>query len=151
MPKLPTRFKAEVLDRHDRVAWEVLVHDLPSAALRSALFSAGYRVQRATYPDQSPDLPMTFSAADPVNSVLAALEHHDRRPTQLSSVLRLLIDRSPEWIGRGEVRKAGGDQGDRRVRELRQRNWPIETRQLDSREAWHVRLVLPERHDGRLF
>ena len=140
--KRPTRYKAEVLDREGVVRWEVLVHDLPDQTLTTALRSIGYRVQRAVEPRIAGPLPLTYSERDPANSVRAAREYASRHDRKISNVLVLLIDRSGEWVSKDEICKVGGDQGDKRARELRQRNWPIEVRQLRAEQSWHYRLNL---------
>lgn len=147
-PKRATRWKGEVVDPDGEVMWEVLVHDLPDPALRSALIVAGYRVRRATPPKTTGPLPLNFSEHDPEASIEAAREHTARRESQLGNALMLLIDQAGKWVPRSAIRRVAGDQGDRRVRELRARNWPIETKQLNDGEAWHVRLVIPPRSNG---
>lgn len=143
MPKRPTRWKAEIVDHDDAVLWEVLVHDFPEPILRSDLSRLGYRIRRATSPKLSAPLGFVYSELDPKASIIAAREHHVRRETQMSNALMLLLDRAPNWVPRSEVRRVAGDSGDRRVRELRERNWPIEIRQLDPGDAWHVRINIP--------
>lgn len=159
MTKRPTRYKTEVVDTEGNVAWEVLTHDAPVPALRVALHQQGFTVRRASQPKVSGPLPLTYSTLDPAESVRAAVEHAVRHETQVGNALLLLIHRMPDWVSRNEIRKVAGDSGDRRVRELRQRNWPIEIEQLRAGDAWHVRLninnepkpVREERGNGTLF
>ena len=141
--KRATRWKAEVVNGNG-VAWEVLVHDFPDAALRSALDRAGFKVRRASAPRDDDELPMVYSELDPVTSIEAAREHAGRRETQIGNVLLHLLDHRGEWVTRETIRAVGGDSGDRRVRELRDRNWPIDISQRIEGAAWHVRLALSD-------
>lgn len=145
--KRATRWKAEVVDGDGNVLWEVLAHDWPILAAQAALAQAGLKVRRASTPRKDPSS-LVYSDLDPENSIKAAREHAERHETQVGNVLLFLLDHAGEWIARDVVRRVGGDSGDRRVRELRQRNWPIEMEQLGEARAWHVRLVLPARVDG---
>ena len=145
--KRPTRFKAEVVNGNDDDVWEVLVHDFPSTNIRSAFARAGLTIRRASVPRNGP-LSLNYSDLDPAASVEAAREHAARRETQLGNALMLLIDRAGEWVSREDIRRAAGDSGDRRVRELRDRNWPVEISQRVEGAAWHVRLVLPVNDDN---
>jgi hypothetical protein len=86
---------------------------------------------------------MTYSELDPAESIAAAREHAARRETQLGHALLLLLARAGTWVDRDDIRAVAGDSGDRRVRELRDRNWPIEIKQLTPERAWSVRLNLP--------
>lgn len=141
-PKRATRWLAEVVDEHGKVMWEVLAHDLPEPALESALAALGFRVRR-TSADPSRPLTLVYSRLDPANSVKAAREHAARRETFVGNALVLLLDADGAWVSRDEIRRVAGDQGDRRVRDLRDdRKWPIEIKQLTPRGAWHFRLVL---------
>lgn len=142
MTKRATRWQAEVIDHDGNVLWEILAHDWPEDRLRETLADAGLRVRRASVP-KSGSTKYVYSIYDPASSIEAAHEHHDRRKTQLSSVLVLLLDQAGRWVPRDEVRAWGGDSGDRRIRELRARNWPIVTKQLVGGQAWCVKLDLP--------
>jgi hypothetical protein len=143
MSKRATRWKAEVYDSDDVVRWEVLVHDFPDATVQAALRAAGLKIRRATTPKTSGPVPLTYSELDPTNSITAAREHAARHDTKIGAVLMLLLDADGKWVARAEVRHAGGDQGDKRVRELRARNWPISIAQLAPGQPWHVKLELP--------
>ena len=150
MSKRPTRWKAEVVDvTTGEVAWEVLVHDFPEASLRAALGTMKFAIRRANAPKLSGSLGLVYSELDPRSSIDAAREHAARRETQMGNALMLLLDRAGDWVPRSDIRKVAGDSGDRRVRELRDRNWPIEIRQLAEGEPWHVRIVLPSHVDDR--
>ena len=138
--KRATRYKAEVRDLEGTLHWEVLVHDGPTAHLRSVLRNAGFDVVRAASPLADRDDPLNYSDLDPVSSIKAAREHAARRPTQRAKVLLLLLEQAPLWVSRSRIREVGGDSGDKRARELRALNWPIEIRQLDRNAAWHIRL-----------
>lgn len=141
--KRPTRWKAEVIDRDGHVLWEILVNYLPDPTLRADLHRLGYRIRRANVPKIGGPLPMVYSELDPAASVAAAREHADRRETQLGNALLLLLDADGGWVPRAAIRRVAGDSGDRRVRELRERNWPVEIRQLVDGDPWSVRLILP--------
>lgn len=143
MTKRATRFKVEVVDRNGVVLWEVLAHDMPVGKLTNVLSAYDYKIRRVRTPTVGGTLPLTYSELDPENSIIAAREYASRRDTHVGNALLLLLDRAPDWVPREQVRKAGGDSGDRRVRELRQRGWPIEIKQLSPGDAWHVRLALP--------
>lgn len=143
--KRATRWKAEVVDEDDNVLWEVLAHDMPAEMFRSVLFDLDVRIRRVSTPRPGTKV-YDYSVHDPVNSIKAAREHAARRETQLGNVLMLLLDRDGGWVSRDEIRRAGGEEGPRRVRELRKLNWPVETKQLARGAAWHVRLNLPGSH-----
>jgi hypothetical protein len=150
MTKRATRWKAEVVHGStDEVQWEVLVHDFPEPALRTALGTLGFKIRRANTPKLSGPLPYVYSELDPKASITAAREHAVRRETQMGNALMLLLDRANEWVPRADVRKVAGDSGDRRVRELRDRNWPIAIAQLNEGEPWHVKMELPRHFDDR--
>lgn len=141
--KRATRYRVEVVDKQGVVLWEVLVHNMPDQRLTNVLRSFGYIVRPVNPRNQVGPLPLTYSDLDPETSIRAAREYASRRDTHLGNALVLLIDHAPYWVSRDQVRKVAGDQGDRRVRELRQRGWPVEIRQLHPGEAWHVRMLLP--------
>jgi hypothetical protein len=145
--KRATRWKAEVVDGEGHVVWEVLAHDWPEQKMQAALAFAGLKVRRASTP-QKEATTLLYSELDPENSIKAAREHAARNETLTGNTLMFLLDHDAEWVDRDVVRRIGGDSGDRRVRELRQRNWPIEMEQLGEARAWHVRLVLPPLADG---
>jgi hypothetical protein len=142
--KPASRFKGEIVDREGNVIWEVLAHEYPGLRVQLALRKAGLKFCRASTPRSGP-LPMNYSEDDPEESIEAAYEHYDRRDTQTAKVLMLLLayakDPDP-WVSRKDIRRVGGDSGDRRVRDLRAMNWPVEISQLKPGEAWHVRLNL---------
>jgi hypothetical protein len=143
-PKAATRAKYEVRDGDGVTHWEILATVFPDLPLRHALATVGYTVHKVSKPKRGlPSLPV-YSELDPANSILAAREADARRSTNDTRVLVYMIAHTGEWIDRETIRKVGGDQGDRRARSLRDVNWPIETRQLNPGEAWHVRLNLPD-------
>jgi hypothetical protein len=147
--KRATRYKAEVVDVNGVVAWEILVHDLPTRALTLALQQCGFIVRKSS--SSKTDFPpaLVFSDLDPRNSVLAAREFSGRQKTKTTAALELLLARRGQWVSEEEVRRAAGSSGDRRVRELRgPGGWPIEKRQLAPGEAWHWRLNLPVDAEG---
>lgn len=142
--KLASRFKAEITDEDGNVLWEVLAHDLPGMKLRLALTRSGMKVRRASAPSNGPVGP-DYSESDPEESIEAAYEHYDRSDSQRDRVLMLLLAyaKDPEpWVSRKDIRRVGGDSGDKRVRELRALNWPVEILQLAPHQPWHVRLNL---------
>jgi hypothetical protein len=143
--KRATRYKAEVFHTATgATVWEFLAHDNPPAGVAQALARGGFGYRRASTPSDEPAGPV-FSMLDPDNSIAAGIEFADRRDTARGRVLRHLIANLGVWIPRHKIRSLGGDSGDRRVRELRQLNWPIEMRQLDDDDAWSVRLVIADR------
>lgn len=142
--KPASRFKAEIVDEDGNVLWEVLAHDLPGMRFKLALVRDGLKVRRASTPSNGlvgPD----YSELDPEESIEAAYEHFDRSDSQRNKVLMLLLayakDPNP-WVSRKDIRRVGGDSGDKRVRELRALNWPTEISQLVPGQAWYVRLNL---------
>lgn len=135
-----TRYKVEIVDGvTDEALWDALVTEDPPQAVRIALADRGLGWRRATEGGRVSKVPL-FGEGDPANSIRAAIEFADRRETKNGEVLRLLIKHVNRWVPRHAVRAVGGDSGDRRVRECRQANWPIETKQIGDKEAWHVRL-----------
>ena len=137
-----TRRKYEI-SRRGLVVWSVLASKAPSARLRSILDDAGYTVSAPLpYDDPNYNGPH-YRNSDPANSIIAALEASKRMSTARLKVLVHLLANNGRWVSRNEIREAGGDSGDRRVRELRDEgNWPIETEQIHEGEPWYVRLNL---------
>lgn len=85
--------------------------------------------------------------ADPSTAHVAAARFQPKRDSAKGRVLAYLQARLGEWVDAPELtaREVGGFAGTRRMRELREVGWPIETRpHPDGSNVWQHRL-LPER------
>ena len=141
--KPATRFKGEIIDLDDTVIWDALVHEEPPLRVRAALASKGLKFRRANKPSDGPAGP-DFSELDPENSIEAAYEHHDRSPSQRTRVLMLLLAhaKGPDpWVTLKDLRRVGGEHGDKRGRELRDLGWPVEKRPAAGK-AWDTSINL---------
>lgn len=144
MSKRATRWSEEIVDADEHQVWEMLASSHPPVGVVLALRLSGLTIRRVTKPDRSDELPLVYSHADPWASVEAAMEHADRRPTQMTRALALLVRNEGQWVEHEAIIKVGGAEGARRVRELRSRGWPLETCQLAPGESWAWRLVMPD-------
>lgn len=79
-------------------------------------------------------------ANGPATSIAAALTYEPTRNTRKSVVANYLLDHVGEWINADTFNTIGGRAGDRRMRELRQDGWNIETRRSSGNTYQH-RLV----------
>ena len=87
---------------------------------------------------------LIYSAYDPENSIKAAREYATRRKTHVGNTLMLLLDHAGEWVARDDVRRAGGDSGDRRVRELRTRKGWTQEQLAEAARVTRVCIVAVE-------
>ena len=140
-----TTRKVEIVDANGVVFWAVNATGLPRSggAVDSALRAAGLRAVVANAPVGPSRFAINYSDLDPTASIDAAREHHDKRATQVSSLLMLLLSRPGHWFTREDVRKVAGDSGDRRFREIRDANWPVESRPGENR-THEVRINFPD-------
>lgn len=125
-----TTRKVEIVDLDGTVYWAVNATGLPRSGGRvdAALKAAGLTARIANAPVGKTRFAVVYSTLDPVASIEAARAHHAKRETQVSSLLMLLLSRPGHWFSREDVRKVAGDSGDRRFREIRDANWPVESR-----------------------
>lgn len=138
-----SRYKIDIVSQVDgRVVFDALVTEMPPREVLNALSNAALTVRRANQPGHVGDAPL-YRADDPARSISAALDFAARRDTAIGRVLALLIRESPRWVSREAIRHAGGDSGDRRVREIRSAGWPVESKRLDD-QLDSVRLPLDE-------
>lgn len=78
----------------------------------------------------------------PINSIDAAVAYEPVRNTRKTIVANYLLDHIGEWIDAETFNEIGGRAGDRRMRELRQDGWQIETRLSPSQfRAYQHRLI----------
>ena len=138
-----SRYKIDIVSQVDgRVVFDALVTEMPPREVLNALSNAALTVRRTNEPGHAGDAPL-YRADDPARSIHAALDFAARRDTAIGRVLALLIRESPRWVSRDEIRRAGGDSGDRRVREIRSAGWPVESKRLDG-QMDSVRLPLDQ-------
>lgn len=81
-------------------------------------------------------------SAGPVSSINAAIAYEPTRHTNKTIVANYLLDHAGEWIPASTFNDIAGRAGDRRMRELRQDGWEIETRRAAGNLYEH-RLVKP--------
>lgn len=65
----------------------------------------------------------------PINSRVAATKYEPNRVSRKAAVAVFLLNNEGEWFDAQTFNDVGGRAGDRRMRELRQDGWKIETRQ----------------------
>lgn len=83
--------------------------------------------------------------SDPATSAEAAERYEPRRETAKARVLDYLRERAGQWVDAVDLTRpeVGGFAGTRRMRELRDGGWPIETRPKPGESnTWQHRLVL---------
>jgi hypothetical protein len=116
---------------------------MPGLGVKLALARRGMKVRRASKPSKGPAGP-NYSKHDPVESIEAAYDHHDRRASQTTKVLMLLLSYAKDpnpWVPLKDILRVGGSEGDKRGRELRGMGWPIE-KQIVPGRSWNTRINL---------
>jgi hypothetical protein len=76
-------------------------------------------------------------AAGPATSISAAAVYEPVRNTRKTAVANYLLEHEGEWIDAATFNDVGGRAGDRRMRELRQDGWKIETRRVAGNSYQH--------------
>lgn len=90
--------------------------------------------------------PPVVRTDDPASAHVAAERYEPKRDSAKGRVLAYLRERIGQWVDAPELTRpeVGGFAGTRRLRELRDVGWPIETRpKPDATNTWQHRL-LPE-------
>jgi len=138
-----TRVNYNIVNSRGTVVWTIGATSLPkSTRFQRMLIDNGYSIERPTGKKVIYKGPM-FSHSDPESSVRAAIEAADRVDNMRNRLLLHFIRYNGKWQTRDRVRLIGGDQGDRRARELRDEgDWPIEIKQFHDGEPWRYRLNL---------
>lgn len=90
-------------------------------------------------------------ANGPLNSITAAHRYEPTRNTNKTVVANYLLDREGEWISAATFNDIGGRAGDRRMRELRQDGWHIETRNVGGSSYQHRLAKAPPKRVQALY
>jgi hypothetical protein len=140
--------RPDVLCRKDKPCWGSHYNpredvswpgrQLPGNTPRTTLVDMARRADHT--PPSGPPIVRTI---DPPTAHEAARRIQPKRGTAKARVLDYLRRCAPEWVDAPELTDSvvGGSEGLRRVRELRQEGWEIETRPAPgSQTAWQYRL-----------
>lgn len=82
-------------------------------------------------------------ANGPASSIAAAVAYEPTRNTNKTVIANYLLDHEGQWIDAATFNDIGGRAGDRRMRELRQDGWKIETRRVGANTYQHRLVTAP--------